>query len=38
MLITFIGPFKSLILIVFPFTWYILFTPLIGDKLFKPKM
>jgi len=28
----------SLILIIFPFVWYIVFTPLVGEKLFKPRM
>ena len=30
--------FYSIILIIFPIAWYIVFTPLIGDKLFRPRM
>ena len=30
--------FYSVILIIFPIAWYIVFTPLIGDKLFRPRM
>ena len=36
MLIPLIGGLNSFILIMFPFIWYILFTPLIGEKLFRP--
>jgi len=36
MLIPLIGLLSSCILIVFPFIWYLLFTPLIGGKLFQP--
>jgi len=28
----------SVILIIFPIAWYIVFTPLIGEKLFRPRM
>jgi 4-hydroxybenzoate polyprenyltransferase len=28
----------SVILIIFPIVWYIIFTPLIGEKLFRPRM
>ncbi len=38
MLISTIGLLYSVVLIVFPIGWYILFTPLLGEKLFKPKM
>jgi len=38
MLISTIGVLYSVVLIVFPIGWYILFTPLLGEKLFKPKM
>ena len=38
MLIPIINPIPSLILIVFPIIWYILFTPLLGEELFKPRM
>jgi 4-hydroxybenzoate polyprenyltransferase len=38
MLISIIGLVPSVILIVFPILWYILLTPLIGEKLFKPRM
>lgn len=38
MLFSIIGPIKSLILIFLPLIWYIIFSPLIGDKLFKPNM
>jgi len=38
MLISTIGLLYSIILIIFPIGWYILFTPLSGEKLFKPKM
>ena len=30
--------FYSTILIIFPIAWYIIFTPLIGEKLFRPRM
>lgn len=38
MLISIIGVTYSVILIIFPIAWYILFTPFIGEKLFKPRM
>jgi len=38
MLISFIGVWYSLILIIFPILWYIIFTPFLGEKLFKPRM
>ena len=38
MLISFIGIWYSIILIIFPILWYILFTPFLGEKLFKPRM
>jgi len=33
-----INPVNMLILIVFPILWYIVFTPLVSEKLFKPRM
>ena len=38
MLISIIGVTYSVILIIFPIAWYIIFTPFIGEKLFKPRM
>lgn len=38
MLIPIIGITPSVILIVFPIAWYIIFTPLLGEKLFRPRM
>jgi 4-hydroxybenzoate polyprenyltransferase len=38
MLVPLIGPLGMLILIVFPIAWYIIFTPLVKEKLFKPRM
>jgi 4-hydroxybenzoate polyprenyltransferase len=38
MLIPIIGILPSVILIVFPIAWYIIFTPLLGEKLFRPRM
>lgn len=38
MLISIVGFYAALILIVIPIAWYILFTPLIGEKIFKPRM
>jgi len=38
MLISVIGVNYSIILIVFPILWYIIFTPVLGEKLFKPRM
>jgi 4-hydroxybenzoate polyprenyltransferase len=38
MLISIIGLTNSLILIIFPIVWYIIFTPLLGEEMFKPRM
>jgi len=38
MLIPIIGVVPSIILIIFPIAWYIIFTPLLGEKLFRPRM
>jgi len=38
MLISTIGLMYSVILIVFPIMWYIVFAPLLGEKLFRPRM
>jgi len=38
MLVSFIGILYSVILIVLPILWYIVFTPIVGEKLFKPRM
>jgi len=38
MLIPIIGITPSIILIFFPIIWYIIFTPLLGEKLFRPRM
>jgi hypothetical protein len=38
MLIPIIGILPSTILIFFPIIWYIIFTPLLGEKLFRPRM
>jgi len=38
MLIPMIGIVPSVILIFFPIAWYIIFTPLLGEKLFRPRM
>ena len=38
MLISIIGVTNSVILIIFPIVWYIAFTPLLGEKLFRPRM
>jgi 4-hydroxybenzoate polyprenyltransferase len=38
MLISIIGLNYSIILIIFPIVWYILFAPLLGEKLFRPRM
>lgn len=38
MLISIVGTIPSLILIILPIIWYILFTPLLGEELFKPRM
>ena len=38
MLIPIIGTFPSVIIIIFPIVWYIIFTPLLGEEMFKPRM
>jgi len=38
MLVSVIEILYSVILIIFPIVWYIIFTPLLGEKLFKPRM
>lgn len=38
MLIPIIGIIPSILLIFFPIIWYIIFTPLLGEKLFRPRM
>jgi len=38
MLIPVISVTYSIILIIFPIAWYIIFTPLIGERLFRPRM
>jgi decaprenyl-phosphate phosphoribosyltransferase len=38
MLIPIIGLVPSVILVFFPIAWYIIFTPLLGEELFKPRM
>lgn len=38
MLIPIVGGITSLILIIFPIIWYIVFTPILGEELFKPRM
>jgi 4-hydroxybenzoate polyprenyltransferase len=38
MLIPIIGILPSVIIIIFPIVWYIIFTPLLGEELFKPRM
>ena len=38
MLLPIIGILPSVILIIFPIVWYIVFTPLLGEELFKPRM
>jgi len=38
MLISIIGLTYSVILIIFPIIWYIVFTPLLKEELFKPRM
>jgi len=38
MLISIISLTYSVILIIFPIIWYIVFTPLLGEELFKPRM
>jgi len=38
MLISIIGLKYSILLIIFPIVWYIIFTPFLGEKQFKPRM
>ncbi|MCD6468477.1 MAG: UbiA family prenyltransferase [Thermoplasmata archaeon] len=38
MLISMIGVMYSTALILFPMIWYLVFTPLVGEKLFRPRM
>jgi len=38
MLIPIIGTLPSVIIIIFPIVWYIIFTPLLGEEMFKPRM
>jgi len=38
MLISIIGVTYSAILLIFPIAWYVLLTPLLGEKLFRPRM
>jgi 4-hydroxybenzoate polyprenyltransferase len=38
MLISIIGMIPSVILIILPIAWYIVFTPLLGETLFQPRM
>jgi len=38
MLSSIIDPLICLILIVFPIIWYIILTPLVGERLFRPRM
>jgi 4-hydroxybenzoate polyprenyltransferase len=38
MLISIIGIYFSIILIFLPIVWYMVFTPLVGERLFKPRM
>ena len=38
MLISIIPIYYSIILIILPIVWYIIFTPLLGEKLFRPRM
>lgn len=38
MLISVIGTFPAIILIILPIMWYLVFTPLTGVKLFQPRM
>jgi 4-hydroxybenzoate polyprenyltransferase len=38
MLIPLIGIIPGVILVIFPFAWYIIFTPLSGEKLLRPRM
>jgi len=38
MLFSIVGILPSVLLILIPILWYILFTPFLGEKLFKPRM
>ncbi len=38
MLFKIIGILPSVLLIIIPIVWYILFTPFLGEKIFKPRM
>ena len=38
MLMSMIGVTAAIVLIIFPVVWYIIFTPLLGEKLFRPRM
>jgi len=38
MLVSIVDVTVSIILIAFPIAWYLIFTPLIGEKLFRPRM
>lgn len=38
MLMSIVGIECSVLLIIFPFIWYLIFTPIIGEKLFRPRM
>ncbi len=38
MLISTIGLNYSIILIIFPIAWYLIFAPLLGEKMFRPRM
>jgi len=38
MLLAVIGGIPTLLLIIIPILWYIVFTPVVGEKLFKPRM
>lgn len=37
-LLSVIGVYYSLFLIIFPIVWYVLFAPLLGEKLLRPRM
>ena len=38
MLVSFIGVLYSIILIVLPIVWYIIFSLMLGEQLFRPRM
>ncbi|MFO7678006.1 MAG: UbiA family prenyltransferase [Thermoplasmatota archaeon] len=38
LLVSFIGIYTSVFLIIFPIIWYVLFAPLLGEKLLRPRM